>query len=84
MSGIYTDDERDFYSKWGKRIRYKGKKENGCFDFERVILVNDLKILWKYFREHKLAAMAVVAATFSGAVAGGVLGVLAYYHGWLG
>jgi ABC-type tungstate transport system substrate-binding protein len=46
--------------------------------------VNDLKILWKYFREHKLAAMAVVAATFSGAVAGGVLGVLAYYHGWLG
>ncbi len=46
--------------------------------------MNDLKVLWNYFKGHKLAAVAVMLATFSGAVAGGILGVMAYYNGWLG
>ena len=42
--------------------------------------MRDLKILWAYFKEHKIGALIVLLAIFIGAA----LGAAAYYHRWLG
>lgn len=42
--------------------------------------MNDLKILLAYFKEDKLAAVV----TGVSAVIGAILGVIAFYNGWLG
>lgn len=42
--------------------------------------MEELKALGTYFRENP----AAIAATLCGLVAGGVLGALAFFNGWLG
>lgn len=42
--------------------------------------MEDLKILWAYFKEHKIGALIVLIAILIGAA----LGAAAYHHRWLG
>lgn len=42
--------------------------------------MESIKELFNYYREHKGATLALVCAT----IVGGVLGVIAYFNGWLG
>ncbi len=42
--------------------------------------MSDLKILFEYFKENKTGAVVVIIATIMGAI----LGVIAFYNGWLG
>lgn len=44
------------------------------------IKLNDLKELGKQMKEHPI----IIVTTLVAAVAGAILGVVAYYHGWLG
>lgn len=46
--------------------------------------MDELKLLFAYFKEHKTAAAAVAAAILAGMVIGAVFGAMAYYNGWLG
>ena len=41
--------------------------------------MEDLKILFAYFKEHKKGVIVILIATVIGA-----LGVAAFYNGWLG
>ena len=42
--------------------------------------MEDLKILWAYFKEHKKGVIVIIIATILGAA----LGAAAFYNGWLG
>ncbi len=42
--------------------------------------MEDLKILFVYFKEHKKGVIVILIAT----VIGAALGVAAFYNGWLG
>ena len=42
--------------------------------------MQELKLLYDYFREHRSSTAVVIAA----AVFGGIMGVIAFYNGWLG
>ncbi len=43
--------------------------------------MKDFKILFDYFKEHKIAALAVIIATSMGAGVGAIFGAMAFYNG---
>ena len=43
--------------------------------------MKDFKILFDYFKEHKIAALAVIIATSMDAGVGAIFGAMAFYNG---
>ena len=57
------------------------------FAYKRIkekVQMKDFKILFDYFKEHKIAALAVIIATSMSAGVGAIFGAMAFYNGWLG
>ena len=48
--------------------------------FKEILKMEDLKILFAYFKEHKKGVIVILITT----VIGAALGVAAFYNGWLG
>lgn len=48
--------------------------------FKKILNMEDLKILFAYFKEHKKGVIVILIAT----VIGVALGAAAFYNGWLG
>lgn len=66
----------------GKRC---GSKRGNRKEQDRTeIEMNDIKLLWRWFREHKMSCLVAAASAILGAVIGAFLGAMAYYNGWLG